>query len=311
MYNFDKRLRGGKQVSQLLIIFITGLVLFLAGCQPARLSPPLRLFEVPIEGLNTETVSQMITAHAEQFRNLRGTGKVTIQTWEERYRFSEVFVLEKPVRFRLATLGFLDQPVVFLVSDDAMLSLYSKKQNTYYRGVASQANLFKLSGVNLSVEDAIAVFSGNPPKLTQINSEWGMPLAAQQQYYLERTSVDDNRIQRIWFDATRNVIAHLEEYMLTNGKQTLSINFDDYRAEQGAYPVPAKILIDRPIDKTRVKIDYRNFTVNQELEPDIFAFTPPVNAIVYQIDDVNAPPVEQLAPYKEFQVKGQIPEEEK
>jgi outer membrane lipoprotein-sorting protein len=287
----------------IVTLLVCGLTLFLTGCPIKPLPPTVRPGSALTE-LTTEKVSQMITQRVEQFRNLNGMGKITIQTWEERYRFSEVFVLEKPARFRLETLGFLDQPVIFFTSDEDMLSLYSKKQNAYYRGIASQENLFKLSGLNLSVEDAILVFSGNPPALSPINFEWGMFLPDLQSYYLERTSLQHTIVQRIWFDTKIRAISHLEEYMLTNGKLMLAIDFKDYRAEAGAYPVPASILIDRPLDKTRVKIEYKTFDVNQELDQTVFKFIPQdKNVKTHFIDDATAEQIERLAPYKEFQVK--------
>lgn len=296
------RMHFSFKFSRVVTIVVCGLALLLTGC-PIKPLPPTVRPEAQIPGITTETVSQLITARGAQLQNLRGLGKITIQTWDERYRFSEVFVLEKPARFRLETLGFLDQPAIFFISDEDLLLLYSKKQNTCYRGVASQENLFKLSGLNLSAEDAILVFSGNPPALPQINFEWGMALADAKHYYLERTSLPHNITQRIWFDTTRNLIAHLEEYMLTNGKLVLAIDFNDYRAETGAYPIPAAILIDRPLDKTRVNIEYKSFETNQPLDPTVFEFTPPADAKIHFIDDQTADEIEHLAPYKEFQVK--------
>ncbi len=286
-----------------LAITICCLMGLLSGCpKPPPIAPPVRP-GAELTDITTEEVSQMIDQRVEQFLNLRGIGKVGIQTWEERYRFSEVFVLEKPARFRLETLGAFDQPMVFLTSNEEILSLYSKKHNTYYRGIATQENLFKLSGINLSVEDTILVLSGNPPLLSQINAEWGMALPDLQSYYLVRTSLQYNIVQRIWFDMTIQAISHIEEYRLTNGELMLAIDFKDYRAEEGVYPIPAYILIDRPLDRTRVKIEYKYFDVNQQFDQTVFRFIPPDDAKTHFIDDATAEQLERLAPYKEFRVE--------
>jgi len=277
------------------------MMLFLTGC-PQRPLPPLIKPWAGVSDVTTEDVSRIINQRIEQFRNLRGMGKVRIQTWEERYRFSEVFVLEKPARFRLETLGVFDQPAIFLTSDENILSLYTKKHNICYKGIATQENLFKLSGINLSVEDTILVLSGNPPLLSRINSEWGFPLDSQN-YYLERTSLQDEIVQRIWFDTTKRTIYKIQEYMLKNGKLLLDIDFQDYRAEEGTYPVPAYILIDRPIDETRVEIKYKFFDVNQQVDQTVFRFEPPKDAPIRILETLEEPEIERLAPYKEFRVE--------
>lgn len=285
----------------LLGIMLGGLIV-LTGC-PAKptlapIYPPQPEFP-----LTTESVSQLITERMTAFENLVGAGKVSINTWEEKYKFSETFVLQKPGKFRLETLGFLDQPAIFLTSNESMLSLYSKKQNILYKGVASQENLFRLSGINLKVEDAILVLSGNPTRIFSTNIEWGMPLPAQQQYYLERISLLQETVQRIWFDAERYVISYFEEAMLTNGEVILKVQFNDYRAELGNYPVPAEIQIERPFDNTRVRIEYKFFDVNQPIDQELFVFSPPADAKIHNIDDQTLEEIERLAPYKDFRTE--------
>ena len=283
-------------------ILAFGMLFLLAGCPKPPELPPLYP-PVPESELSTEEVSRIINARAAAFRNMRGLGKVRIQTWEERYKFSEVFVLEQPRRFRLETLGAFEQPAIFLTSDENLLSLYSKRQNTYYEGVASQENFFRLSGINLSIDNAILALSGNPPQLSPVSLEWGFLVPGTQQYYLERISVARDTIQRIWFDSAYHVIAYMEEYMLSNGELLLRLKFDNYRAEEGGYPLPQNISIDRPLDNTRVNINYTFFEANQAISEDTFIFTPPQNAVVRYIDDVNAEQIEQLAPYQEFRTK--------
>jgi hypothetical protein len=173
--------------------------------------------------------------------------------------------------------------------------------------VASRENLFKLSGINLSVEDMILVFSGNPPRLAPINSEWGFPLAENQLYYLERIAIARNTIQRIWFDVPRQTISHFREYMLTNGELVLAVTFEDYLAEQGAYPIPRRILIDRPLDRTQVEISYTSFDVNRLIEDrTVFRFMPPSNAKSLFIDDTSAEQLERLAPYEDFRTEEEL-----
>ena len=258
-------------------------VLFSAGCA-GKLPDMLKPVGAEFATMTTEEVSQAIGRRAETFRTLSGIGKVRIQNWDERYKFTQVFVFEKPSRFRLETLGFLDQPAVFFTSDEQMLSLYSKKMNAEYRGVASRENLFKLSGINLSVEDFLLVLSGNPPQIPDVTSEWGVAIQEGRYHYLERISFQKNLAQRIWYDTQYRTVSQVQEFMLTNGIMTLNVRYDDYRGEQGGYPLPAKIDIERPLDKVRVSIAFREIEVNQDIAPGMFAFTPPENATIYHIE---------------------------
>lgn len=280
------------------ILVLSALIFFVTGC-PYGTMPPI-LSPIPIGDLTTENVSQSINQRMENFQTLRGRGRVRLQTWDEKYKFAEVFVLEKPARFRLETLGVFDQPAVFFLSDEQMLSLYVKKPNVYYSGVASRDNLFKLSGINLSVEHALQVFSGNPPAHPQMNVEWGMSLPELKQYYVERIFVNQDLVQRIWFDTNLSVVSRVQEYLLSTGELLLDIAFEDYRGDAGAYAIPARILIDRPLDKTRMEILYKSLEINQPIDTELFEFPPPNGAIVRHIDDTNAPAIEHLEPYKEF-----------
>ncbi|PID56730.1 hypothetical protein CSB45_09805 [candidate division KSB3 bacterium] len=278
-------------------------VLLLAGC-PSKIPPLIQQFPEDPE-LNAEKVSGIIDQRAASFQSLQGLGKVHIKNWEEQYKFSEVFAFSTPSKFRLETLGFLDQPVVFFISDGSMLSLFSKKHNTLYRGVASQKNLFQLSGINLSVEDMLLVFSGNPPRLPNINSEWGLPLPDRNQFYLERISLPRNTLQRIVFNTQTHTISGIREYMLSNGELTLNIVFDNYRALEGAYPIPEIIQIERPFDNVRVDIRYSDWQVNHAIdEQDLFSFPPPPQAKLHILDALESD-IEPLDPFDEFRVKGE------
>ena len=277
------------------------MLFLLTGCPP-KLDPILSPFPVDPE-LNTEKVSEMIDRRAANFQSLHGLGKVYIKDWEEQYKFSEAFVLETPSKFRLETLGFLDQPVIFFTSDGGMLSLFSKKHNAYYRGVASQENLFKLSGINLEVEDMLRVFSGNPPRLPQINSEWGVALPERNQFYLERISLQRNTLQRIVFDTLTRTISGIQEYMLSNGELTLNVVFLNYRAAAEAYAIPEIIQIERPFDNVRVDIKYSDWEVNRAIDdPGLFSFDAPVNAKIHLLDALSDE-IEPLSPFDEFRVK--------
>ena len=135
--------------------------------------------------------------------------------------------------------------------------------------------------------------------------EWGFPLSENHQYYLERISLHRNTVQRIWFDTQRFVIAYFEESMLTNGEITLKVKFDEYRAEEGAYPIPALIHIERPLDKTQVEIKYKEiYNLNQPAtDQEVFTFIPPEDAEIHYIDDTSIEQIERLAPYEDFRTQ--------
>ncbi len=283
-------------------LFVCVTALLLTGCPPSIQIAPPQQPGIGVETISAKEVSNFIDQRRARFQNLKGLGKVGIETWEERFRFSEVFVLDTPSHFRLETLGAFDQPAIFLTSNDTLLSLYSKKHNAVYRGIPSQENLFKLSGINLTVEDMIFVLSGNPPLLQTINAEWGIFLPEQQLFYLERLSLDEERVQRIWFDTTRSVITYLREHQLPSGKLFLEIQFDDYRAAEGDYAIPRRILINRPLENTLVNIEYEYFAVNQQVDPALFTFQPPADAKIHILDNVHEGELGKLVPYEEFRV---------
>lgn len=287
-------------------------IFILSGCaKPPKLPDMLQTVGAEFATMATDQVSQAIVERTAHFQSLSGLGKVQIENWEERYKFTQAFVVEKPERFRLEILGPFDQPAIFFTSDAQMLSLYAKKQNLEYRGVASRENLFKLGGVNLSVEDFLLVLSGNPPKLDDVTSEWGVAIQEGRYHYLERISYQKNVVQRVWYDTQYRMVSQVQEYMLTNGEMVLNVRFDDYRGEQGGYPLPAKIDIERPMDKVRVSIEYREMDVNQAVDATLFTFAPPKDAKIVHIDDTTNQELGRLAPFEDFRVqRGEQAEDE-
>jgi len=288
----------------LALLTVCAISIFSGCAKPPKLDPMLQPVGSDLATMTTEEVSQAIIERAEHFQSLSGLGKVQIENWEERYRFTQAFVVEKPERFRLEILGPFDQPAIFFTSDAQMLSLYAKKQNIEYRGVASRENLFKLGGVNLSVEDFLLVLSGNPPKLDNITSEWGAAIQEGRYHYLERISFQKNVVQRIWYDTQYRMVSQVQEYMLTNGEMLLNVRFDNFRGEQGGYPLPAVIDIERPMDKVRVYIVYQEMDVNQPIDATLFTFAPPAGANIVHIDDTTNQELGRLAPFEDFRVQG-------
>lgn len=272
----------------------------IGGCVKKPPQPLVTPLARPAE-LSTEELYQLIQQRVDSFQTLRGIARIRLVSENERYRFTEVVVFKKPDLFRLETLGFLNQPALFVVSDGKSLALYSKRDNAYYSGIASQANLSKLTGLNLSPEDVVRVLSGNPPALEKVNSLWSLYLPDQKAYLLELISVNAQRRQLIRIDATTKTFSQMESFRLYDGSLILRVVWDEYR-DAGGYAIPTRLVIDRPLEKTRVELTYQSFEVNQALDGDLFSFKPPGNARVHLLDNSQEEPLTRLAPFEEFKV---------
>jgi outer membrane lipoprotein-sorting protein len=268
------------------------------------LPPPIMPSSIPAE-LSTEALYQLIKQRVNAFQNFRGVAKTRLVSNKDRYRFTEVVVLEKPDLFRLETLGFLNQPALFVTSNGKSLALYSKRDQKYYSGLASQANLFKLTGLNMTTADVVRVLSGNPPDLEKINSIQSTYLPDQKAYRIELISTKSQRKQLILVDATTKALSQVETFLFRDNTLLLKITWEDYRNANG-YAIPGKIIIDKPLDKTRVELTYKSFEVNQNLDSDLFSLKPPENATVYLLDNPKEEPLQDLAPLEEFKAKDPL-----
>ena len=280
------------------LLLVSCFLLLIEGCAK-KLPPPLTPLSTPAK-LSTGELYQLMEQRMAGFQNFRGIAKIRLVSENKKYRFTEVIVLEKPNLFRLETLGFLNQPALFIVSNGKSLSLYSKRDNQYYSGTASQANLFKLTGLNLAVEDVVRILSGNPPRLEKISSKQSRYFPDQKVYQLELISIRSQIRQLISLDATTNTFSQMESYRLPDGILLLKVIWEDYRSADG-YPVPGKVTIDKPLDKTRIELTYQSFEVNQSLDGDLFYLKPPENVTVRLLDSPAEEPLEHLAPFKEFE----------
>lgn len=280
------------------LLLVSCFLFLVEGCAK-KLPPPLTPLSTPAE-LSTEELYRLMEQRMAGFQNFRGIAKIRLVSENKKYRFTEVIVLEKPNLFRLETLGFLNQPALFVVSNGQSLSLYSKRDNQYYSGTASQANLFKLTGLNLAVEDVVRILSGNPPRLEKIHSKQSRYFPDQKTYQLELISTRSQTRQLISIDATTQTFSQMESYRLPDGILLLKVTWEDYRSADG-YPLPGRVIIDKPLDKTRIELTYQSFEVNQRLDGDLFYLKPPENVVVRLLDNPKEEPLEHLAPFKEFE----------
>lgn len=291
----------GKLYHFCFLFFVFCLLMFVIGCAK-KLPPPLAPLSTPAE-LSTEELYQLIQQRADNFQNFRGIARIRLINESKKYRFKEVVILEKPDLFRLETLGFLNQPALFIVSDGELLALYSKRDNTYYSGVASQANLFKLTGLNMLAEDVVRVLAGNAPILEEVSSMQSRYLPDLKAYQLELISVSSQLKQVIGIDATTKTLSQAESFQLPDKSLLIQILWGEYRDVDGL-AIPSKIIIDKPLDKTRIELSYQSFEVNQNLDGDLFLLKPPEHAKIYLLDDPTEEPLERLAPFEEFERKN-------
>ena len=120
-----------------------------------------KIHSKPLLSLN-KTFSQLLERR-EALRDIRGRAAITVIREKKKHTFLANVVLDSSYRFRIEGLGFLNTPYFFLVADGKWIWLYVPDENKILRGIYSEDNLFRLTGIKSPLEDLIALIGGNLP----------------------------------------------------------------------------------------------------------------------------------------------------
>ena len=222
-----------------------------------------------------KTISQLLKKR-DLFRDIRGRATITVIRQSKKQTFSANCILDSSSRFRIEGLGFLNIPYFFLVADGTWIQVYVPDEHKIVRGEYSEDTLLQLTGIKSTVENLIALFSGNLPYALSASRVELISSDTKQQ--LIELHSDQKELYRLWIDYQQRALVNMEVYD-ADQKLFLEALFDNYE-RVGNYLWPKKIVYNFTSSQIVLKIKYKQVFVNSGVTQKDFLLYYPQATII-------------------------------
>lgn len=242
--------------------------LLLACLLPLLTACPGR-FTRPEQDLTADEAYAALQRRGGQIKTLNAMASLEAWREDERVRFRQFLLLERPDKLRVDTLSPFDQPIAVTTSDGQTVSVYNLESKRFLQGPATPENLARLLNLKMDGEELVALVGGGVPLVTPIEQslDWDADVG---RWRLDIKGV--RRRQRILLEPDRLRITS------TTVWQGDAVQYIVTMGQYGGAPpeeIPQRLRVEVPTDKLRVDIKVKDFTLNEALDPEAFTLTPP------------------------------------
>ncbi len=210
-------------------------------------------------------LQERIASERTRLQSLRTLADSEISGPDGRFRASEVVLVAPPDRLRIEVLSTFGVAWI-LATDGKVLHVYSRQEETVYRGSPSRSLIEYYLPVPLQLADLTELLLGRPPPRSAAQAE---DVAWEPETGLVRLSLRlrDRGRQTTWFDGRTGLVSRCEE---RDGKDTLlfDMRVGGYRHVGGGL-VASDITIVSPAG-VQVRLAYAKSEANPELPPNLF-----------------------------------------
>lgn len=232
------------------------LVLIAASCVPSK---PVEEEQV----LPADRLVKKIEANRRKIKTFKGTGILSIESPEFDARGSFEILLKKPDTVKVSIFGpfGIDLAQSFVTKNDFMF--YDMMNNNLYTGKVEAEVLKKIFKVDFSFEDLMDAFTGSVNLTDKLRNEPDMYRILDDGYVL--TYVDSASDKESVYKIQSNDLAIVNYRLVERPKEILfEGRYSDFKDYLGI-PIPFTTTIDYYKKNQKVKIEYRNVEVNNEL----------------------------------------------
>jgi outer membrane lipoprotein-sorting protein len=234
----------------------------LAGCATLQKPPATG---APAALPTAAQLQGVLEATRQRVRGLRTLADSEIEGPEGRFRASEVLLIEPPHRLRIEVLSTFGVAWI-LATDGEVLDVYSRQDQTVYRGRPTRDLIDYYLPVPLALEELTELLLGRPPRRDVVRTETVSWEPATGLVRLPLRLQDGGR-QTVWFDGRSGVLKRCEERDVRDNLR-FDLRVGVYRQIRGEQD-PADLTIVSPLG-VRVRLQYANTELNPEIPPRLF-----------------------------------------
>jgi len=247
----------------LLGFVLVGEVLGWVGCGARRALP--RISEVPSGLPSAGELLARVEHERTRLRGLRTVADSEISGSEGPIRASEVLLVEPPARLRIEVLSIFGIAWI-LATDGEVLDIYSREDDTIYRGTPTPELIAHYLPVPLALDEITELLLGRPPKRDV--AEAGA-VAWEPETGLLRLTIGlrGGGTETMWFNGAAGLLVRCEE-RASDGALRFDLRIKAYR-EVSAALLGSDITIVGP-GGAHVRLAYARSELNPMLSADLF-----------------------------------------
>ena len=267
----------GTKISLIIIfsLFFFCSAFLLTGCSFVK---PLLKESKNLETLgNSSVLDEPLEGRFKSFENLKGIVHINLKAGKKGNSFNMVTVLKSPDLFRFEILNPLNQPIAFITSDGK--NIYQtdlKNSNLTVFPISKQASE-KLLGLPFVPSELIEIITGNVPvgksehHILQFDKDNNFYILT---LFQSSDETSDNKlVKKYWIEQARLIPLKLE-VSEQSGKTLYEVDYSDYR-DINNYQLPGKIECNYFLKNILVKINFKDISLNSEVDQSLFNFQTP------------------------------------
>jgi outer membrane lipoprotein-sorting protein len=223
--------------------------------------------EVP----TAEELLNRLAVDAGQYFSLDGEAHVSLTT-KDKYVSSQQFLsLQQPDFLRVDALTGFGQLIIQVASDGETLSvfLHTTVPGRFFRGPASDENISRFTRMPLAVRDFLPLLLYSPPIIA---------------FQESRVEVSSKGLTLILHDGVREQqILFNRQLQLTgcryyrDGKKSLVVEYSHFSGDN-KFPYTIKVMV--PQQQARVKLEFSELVLNQDIDKARFSLKKPENLLL-------------------------------
>lgn len=238
------------------VLFFTLIIVF-AGCAPS-------VQELEVQILPSDRLVKKLEANRRKIKTFVGTGVINIESKELTAKGNFEITIKKPDTIKVSIYGpwGIDLAHILVTKNDFVF--YDVMNSKAYQGAVNQNVIKGIFKVDLSFDNLIDAFAGSVNLTEKLR--------------LDPTSYDikDDNYAMIYADSLKKEKAiydistknlSIKQFRLIRFPETLALQstFSDFKMFDDV-PLPYNVLVENKLMGQKIKIEYRNIVVNEEID---------------------------------------------
>ena len=241
-----------------LLLYVLGIItlLQLDSCAPSKPAEEVRL-------MSADRLIKRLEANRRKVKTFNGTGSLMINSQVVNAKSSFEVMIKKPDSIKVSFYGPFGIDLAQVLITQNYFQFFDIINNTLYQGKMRSDIMKQLLKIDLPFEEVIDALTGSVNLTGKLRVEPDDYEADGNIYKLTyRDSV--NSLESIYF--IRNEDLAITQNLITNdrGKELLAGSYSRFKALEEV-PIPFEINIEDSKNNQRMKVEYRNVEVNQQL----------------------------------------------
>jgi len=247
------------------------------GCRARRLLPPPVV--APLVLPSAEELLARLDRERKRLSGLRTLADTEITGSEGEVRASEVLLVEPPMRLRIEVLSMFGVAWI-LATDGEVLDVYSREDDTIYRGRPTPELIADYLPVPLALHELTELLLGRPPP-RDVVEHGGVAWEPETGFVRLTLRLQGGGTETIWFDGATGLLMRCEDRGL-DGELRFDLRIKAYRDVSGEL-LSSDLTIAGP-GAVHVRLAYARSQLNPVLSDDLFRLTHVLGAAEMPLD---------------------------